>query len=820
MKYLLLTFLFLCSIKAYCQPCSNPGQTVRTAFPVCGNTIFTQTNVPPCQGIPTAGGCSLSNNNPYFYKFTVVTSGTLGFIITPFNLSSDYDFLLFNVSNALSVTDIYTNGSLLKAGNFSGLAGPTGCIAGGSTNTCGSGSFNALQNVLSGEKYILIVVNFSAGASGYTLNFTGGTASISESLPIDFANANANCANNKITVKLNRVVKCNSIAVNGTDFSISPATGVSILSASSPACAAGEFSTDSVVLNLSAPLPANNYTITTQNGTDGNTLLGLCDEQMAVGKIVNFTTQQPALPPQFLQVNPVSCAATKIKFQLSKPVLCSSIATNGSDFEITGPSSIVVTSATFICSGSPLTTSEIELTTTLPITVGGTYTLKAKIGTDNNTIIDVCGLSQAVTNNINFSIANIVNANFNFNIGFGCIKDTVFFSHPGNGVTNWAWNFGDPASGILNTSTAQNPSHIYTSFGQKTATLTVSNNTCTNTLPRIINLDNEISSGFTVTPKDSVCLNTPLVFMSAATGNNLTHAWSFGNQQNSTLQNPPTINYAQAGNYEVMYTITNNYNCSLIVRQPVTILPLPSAIYTVSANKICETKAVSFNLQNTNANIKYDWNFGDGITNNTTLNPTHTYTSAGLYTSSVIASTQYCGTDKKDIPINVLALPKVELGEDVTLCPLKRISLSAGTNPLFNYLWSTGQAVQSIEVTSILSQQIKVAVTNDICVAQDSIFIKVLPSCTIYVPNAFSPNGDGKNDVFKVLNADLVKEFSLEVFNRYGEKIFISNNALFGWDGTVRGNNANGGTYVWVLRYTDTTYNVQRLLNGTIVLLR
>jgi gliding motility-associated-like protein len=820
MKYLLPIFLLLLNINGFCQPCSNPGQTVRTAFPVCGNTIFTQTNVPPCQGIPTPGGCSLSNSNPYFYKFTVVTPGTLGFIITPFNFASDYDFVLFNVTNAIAVTDIYTNPTLLKTANISAASGPTGCSAAGTNISCASGPFNQLQSVFAGEKYILIVVNFSSGASGYTLNFTGGTASISESLPIDFANANANCANNKITVKLNRTVKCNSIAANGTDFSLSPAAGISILSAASLACAAGEFSTDSVVLNLSAPLPANTYTITTQNGTDGNTLLGICDEQMAVGKTINFTTQPTQVQPKFLQVYPVACAVSKVKFQLSKPVLCSTIAADGSDFEITGPSNIVITSATFVCNGSPATTSEIELNTSAPITVGGTYILKAKNGTDNNTTIDVCGLNQTIGDNINFTIANVVNANFNVSIGFGCIKDTVFFTHPGNGATNWAWDFGDPASGILNTSNAQNPTHIYTSFGQKTVTLTVNNNACSNTLPRIINLDNEISSGFSIAPKDSVCLNTPLAFTSAATGNNLTHAWDFGNQQNSALQNPPSINYAQAGNYEVVYTITNNYNCSLIVKKPITILPLPSATYIVSANKICETKAVSFNLQNANANIKYDWNFGDGITNNTILNPTHIYTSAGLYTSSVIASTQYCGTDRKEIPINVLALPKVELGEDVTLCPLKRISLSAGTNPLFNYLWSTGQAAQAIEIAAIQSQQIKVAVTNDICIAQDSIFIKVLPSCTIFVPNAFSPNGDGKNDVFKVLNADLVKEFSLEVFNRYGEKIFVSNNALLGWDGTIKGSNANAGTYVWALRYRDTTYNVQRILNGTIILLR
>jgi gliding motility-associated-like protein len=816
-KHIFSTLLILWSLMGLCQPCSNPGQTAQTAFPVCGSTVFTQLNVPPCTGINT--GCTISNNNPYFYKFTVVSSGTLGFLITPINLASDYDFNLFNVTNAFSLTEIYTNNTLFKTGNVGFIGGGvTGCALGGANVICGSGTpINALQTVNAGEKYILMVVNFSGGAAGYTLNFTGGTASITESQPIDFASATTNCSNNSITIKLNRTIKCNSIAANGSDFNISPAS-VAILSASSPACSSGEFSTDSVILNLSAPLPANTYTLAIQNGNDGNTLLGLCDEQMVVGKTISLSAQVPALPPQFLQVNPVVCNAVKIKFQLSKPVLCSSIAPDGSDFEITGSTNIPITSATAVCSGNPSVTTEIELNTLLPVSVSGTYNLKAKNGTDNNTTVDVCGIKQSVNDNINFFIGGAVNADFNYTIAFGCVKDTVFFTHPGNGATNWVWDFGDPVSGPLNISTAQNPSHIYTSFGQKNVLLTASNSTCSQNVTQVINLNNQITSGFDISPKDSVCLNTPVIFTSMATGNNLTHFWNFGNSQTSTLQNSPPVNYLQSGNYNVVYTILNNYNCSLVVQKPITILPLPANNFMVSAGKICENQSVAFSLSNANVFDNYVWSFGDGSTNTTSLNPVHNYTAEGTYLSSLVATNKFCGTAKKEIPIQVISVPAAELGQDQIVCPLKSITLSANSNTALNYLWSTGQTTPTIKFDALQSAKIKVAVTNDICVATDSVFIKVLQSCKVYIPNAFTPNGDGNNDIFKVFNADLIKEFSLEVYDRYGQKIFFSNNPAAAWNGTLKGTPAQPGTYLWILKYKDGTEQI--LLKGTMLLIR
>jgi gliding motility-associated-like protein len=801
-------------------PCNLPGQTVQTSFPVCGATVFNQVIVPKCIGPkPPAPTCD-KLNNCYFYKFTVSTAGSLGFLITPVNLSDDYDFYLYNVTNATNLNDIYTDATLFQVGNFSGAGGVTGCKAGGVfANDCsGSGStFSALQNVQVGEKFILCVVNFIGTGSGYGLNFTGGTSTIDSNDPIDFDNAASSCSNNSVKIKLTKEIKCTSIAPNGSDFSISPAA--TIISATSTQCAAGQFTTDEVILTFAAPLAVNTYTLTTKNGIDGNTLLGVCNDPMPVGLTEDFIVVATQVPPKFDQVLPLVCSSSKIKVRYDKPILCSSIANDGSDFTITGPSGVTITGATAICTGTPATTNEVEIQLTAPITVGGTYTLKVKNGTDLNTVLDLCGFQQAVANSVSFITNSTVDANFTYTIKYGCVKDTVLFFNNGANATNWSWDFDDAASGVNNTSTLQNPVHIFSSFGTKNVKLTLNNAICTDTKTNVVNLDNEITIGFNILPKDSVCLLTPIQLNSSATGLNLTHQWNFGNGQTSVLTNPLPILYTSTGSYNINYKITNNYNCSLSLQKVVTTLPLPLATYTINKVKICENDAITFNgIVAGNVN-NYIWNFGDTSIINGNLSIMHTYLNKGNYTTSLIVNDKYCGSDTFERNIIVVALPRPKLGPDVTLCNDEKVTLYGDSSVLYNYNWSTGETTPSIIYTG-LTNTIILTETNDICVARDTINIKVLASCKVYMPTAFTPNGDNVNDLLSGLNTDLATEYKMEVFDRLGQRVFYTINPLQGWDGKYKGQLSPVGTYVWKLQFKE--HNAKELLHlkGTCVLLR
>src|SRR5689334_11201233 len=102
-KHRVIHILFLLIVqKGLSQPCTTPGQTPSTAFPVCGTSVFTQNNVPLCStnaiyvpGCSQGSNAAYANKNPFFYIFTCFSSGTLGFLISPMAADEDYDWQLY-----------------------------------------------------------------------------------------------------------------------------------------------------------------------------------------------------------------------------------------------------------------------------------------------------------------------------------------------------------------------------------------------------------------------------------------------------------------------------------------------------------------------------------------------------------------------------------------------------------------------------------------------------------------------------------------------------------------------------------------------------
>jgi gliding motility-associated-like protein len=97
--------------------------------------------------------------------------------------------------------------------------------------------------------------------------------------------------------------------------------------------------------------------------------------------------------------------------------------------------------------------------------------------------------------------------------------------------------------------------------------------------------------------------------------------------------------------------------------------------------------------------------------------------------------------------------------------------------------------------------------------------IKVLATQDIIVPNAFTPNGDGHNDLFRIKNPQLVKSFTMAIFNRWGEKVFETTDPYKGWDGSRNGLPVLSGVYVWTIDYTDILGS-KGYKRGTLILVR
>jgi gliding motility-associated-like protein len=98
--------------------------------------------------------------------------------------------------------------------------------------------------------------------------------------------------------------------------------------------------------------------------------------------------------------------------------------------------------------------------------------------------------------------------------------------------------------------------------------------------------------------------------------------------------------------------------------------------------------------------------------------------------------------------------------------------------------------------------------------------MKIYSSCTVFVPNAFTPNGDGLNDFFKIMNGVKTARFTLKIFNRWGQPVYETKNWKQGWDGYYKGQLQATGTFVWMIQYTDVKSGKLIERKGTVTLIR
>jgi gliding motility-associated-like protein len=273
---------------------------------------------------------------------------------------------------------------------------------------------------------------------------------------------------------------------------------------------------------------------------------------------------------------PLTCAPKQLKLIFSKPIICSSIAKDGSDFTINGVYPVIISGATGNCSGN--STKEIFINLSTAMQVGGTFTLNLKKGNDGNTLVNECGEETRVGSSLSFSVKDTVNADFTYRIFLGCQKDTIAYLHDGkNGVTKWQWNLDDGLQ-----SNSQNAVAYYSTFSTKNITLAVSNGFCSDTANQTILLDNFLKADFTV--YEDNCPLEPIQFKSTAKGKIVNHNWEFGDGGKATVSNPLHI-YAQPQRetpFTINYSVTDSFGCTSAIQKKVMIyasclLAVPSA---------------------------------------------------------------------------------------------------------------------------------------------------------------------------------------------------------------------------------------------------
>ncbi|MEP7258737.1 MAG: gliding motility-associated C-terminal domain-containing protein [Flavitalea sp.] len=557
-----ITLLFLAVIGWHsllkAQTCTDIGQNPGSAFPVCGTKSFAQQVVKNCGGASVPGPCTqdlVSDINPFWYKFTCFEAGKLGLLLTPNTLSDDYDWQLFDITGR-NAQEVYTNKDLFVACNWSGESGKTGASANGkSSSICGGYGkelFSSMPDLVKDHEYILLISHFTANSqSGYSLEFSG-TANITDPKPPELLSASSNCEGSSITVALNKKMKCISLAADGSDFSISPSSAV-ITGANSASCNSS-FDMDSVIITLSSPLPVGPYTVAVKNGSDGNSLFDNCANNIPVGNQVSLQIF-PVQPTPMDSLTKPACAPASLKLVFRKPIRCSSIASDGSDFIISGPGTATIVSAGGNCAADNATTIEIKLQQ--PLTVKGTYQVTLRTGNDGNTLIDECG-QETPPASLSFYILPPADASFSRTISLGCRFDTVMVAHNGlDDVNKWTWSFD--GTDIRSTSQAMK---VYSTTGDKKISLIVSNGFCSDTAMVNINLPDKIKSVFE--SPAVICAVDPALFNDKSTGDIVQWKWDFGNQTSSSQPSPKGIYYPRMNGekkYKVSLSVTGNNGC-------------------------------------------------------------------------------------------------------------------------------------------------------------------------------------------------------------------------------------------------------------------
>ena len=195
----------------------------------------------------------------------------------------------------------------------------------------------------------------------------------------------------------------------------------------------------------------------------------------------------------------------------------------------------------------------------------------------------------------------------------------------------------------------------------------------------------------------------------------------------------------------------------------------------------------------------------------------HTYNLTGIYSESL---STYLGCDSI-ITTNLIVapIPKVNLGNDTTLCSGYSLILDA-TNLYSTYQWQDNSTNPNYTVHNTGTYWVKVIIDSN-CFANDTINIRYEDCVTPFgcIPNAFTPNGDGLNDVFKIETFAEFSEFYLYIYNRWGELLFVGHDKNKGWDGSYKGKTVPNGVYVYLVKGTikDTNEQIKRTGSVTVV---
>ncbi len=408
-----------------------------------------------------------------------------------------------------------------------------------------------------------------------------------------------------------------------------------------------------------------------------------------------------------------------------------------------------------------------------------------------------------------------------------CNGLTVNFSNQSIGATSYFWNFGDPTT-LSDTSHLPNPSYAYPDTGTYQVMLIANpNKPCADTSVKTFYVYPKFNPQF-IPPSEQCLTNNSFTF--EVTGNYANYTqfqWNFGNNAIPTTATTSTVNNVQfttSGVFPITVTITQQ-PCDTILYGNVSVIAPPQINATPISMTTCVHQNITLFVNGENLeNPTYQWYFNNGLLS-TDSTPVVSFSNAGVYSYSVhIQNNAVCNTSLNVTAVNSITVYPTPFADFVFSPTLTTIfdpdisfmDMSWGGNyeniAAYNtqWHWNLGDGHTLDNVLQFIHSYAEygeytaqLIVTNNYgCKNSISKTIRILPEFRFWVPNAFSPNNDNLNDIFLPIVIG-VEDYLLEIYDRWGEKLFSTQNTKQGWDGYYKNTLCKDDVYIWKISFKN-----------------
>lgn len=406
-------------------------------------------------------------------------------------------------------------------------------------------------------------------------------------------------------------------------------------------------------------------------------------------------------------------------------------------------------------------------------------------------------------------------------------QPALFTDNSSGSPVTWSWSFGDGG-----TSSIQNPAHPYAVAGNYVTTLIVTTAAgCADTSIRNVTVYPQPNASFT---SNVVCWGDMTTFINTSTtasGTIIGTWWDFGDGANSTVGSVDHTFGTMNDTFSVTLAVVTNFGCVDTVTQPAYTHPLPAFNYGPQQSSGCDAFTTTFNESSTvsgGAIVNWLWDFGDGNLTYT-QSPTHTYDSAGSYYVSLTVTDSYGCTmaDTLNYPVVVYPHPIAGFSATPQQTSIYEPNIQFSNESIGATLWDWDLGDNETSImqdpyhvypdtgTYIVTQ---IAINQYGCRDTISHPVSITGESTTFIPNAFTPNGNGLNDVFAPKFYGIT-EYRMLIFDRWGNQIFKTENMTEGWNGRVNGVGAEvqQDVYVYKIFTKDLLHNDHRYIGSITV---